>query len=156
MLLPTQIQAILYCFLMGWLYAFLLSFMVQMSSVFAHAWSKGIMEILYHVTYALWFYYCLFFVNGAQMNPYLILLFIIGAFIYYLFYFSTFLELFFWLKRKLRPLHLHLLLVKKKILAIIKKPGRLLARRRANVKKNQKQRTAKTHKQKETSAENVF
>ena len=146
MLLPTQIQAILYHFLMGWVYAFGFSFLISFVKYLRFPILKGIVEILYHILFT-----SLMF-NGGITNIYLICFFILGAFIYFTWYLSVFLQLFTAIRRLLHPFKVKLLVAKSKIIAIIRLPGKIRKRRKANAKRKKSSRKKK--KKKKASDEN--
>ena len=92
MLLPTQIQAILYHFLMGWVYAFGFSFLISFVKYLRFPILKGIVEILYHILFTSLMFIGLYKINGGITHIYLICFFILGAFIYFTWYLSVFLQ----------------------------------------------------------------
>ena len=146
MLLPTQIQAILYHFLMGWVYAFGFSFLISFVKYLRFPIFKGIVEILYHILFTSLMFIGLYKINGGITNIYLICFFILGAFIYFTWYLSVFLQLFTAIRRLLHPFKVKLLVAKSKIIAIIRLPGKIRKRRKANEKKAAvKKRKRKKH-----------
>ena len=122
MLLPIQIQSILYSFLMGWVYALgyrcILYFIKYIKRKIFRSW----MEILYHILFTLVLFYGIYCINGGITNVYLICIFLIGMIIYYLFYDSLFLNVFCFIKKLCSPIYQKIKLVKMKILVIIKLP----------------------------------
>jgi len=148
MLLPTQIQAILYHFLMGWVYAFGFSFLISFVKYLRFPILKGIVEILYHILFTSLMFIGLYKINGGITNIYLICFFILGAFIYFTWYLSVFLQLFTAIRRLLHPFKVKLLVAKSKIIAIIRLPGKIRKRRKANAKRKKaavKKRKRKKH-----------
>lgn len=148
MLLPTQIQAILYHFLMGWVYAFGFSFLISFVKYLRFPIFKGIVEILYHILFTSLMFIGLYKINGGITNIYLICFFILGAFIYFTWYLSVFLQLFTAIRRLLHPFKVKLLVAKSKIIAIIRLPGKIRKRRKANAKRKKaavKKRKRKKH-----------
>lgn len=148
MLLPTQIQAILYHFLMGWVYAFGFSFLISFVKYLRFPIFKGIVEILYHILFTSLMFIGLYKINGGITNIYLICFFILGAFIYFTWYLSVFLQLFTAIRRLLHPFKVKLLVAKSKIIAIIRLPGKIRKRRKANAKRKKaavKKRKIKKH-----------
>ncbi|WP_181987596.1 spore cortex biosynthesis protein YabQ [[Clostridium] innocuum] len=148
MLLPTQIQAILYHFLMGWVYAFGFSFLISFVKYLRFPILKGIVEILYHILFTSLMFIGLYKINGGITNIYLICFFILGAFIYFTWYLSVFLQLFTAIRRLLHPFKVKLLVAKSKIIAIIRLPGKIRKRRKANAKRkksSRKKRKRKKH-----------
>lgn len=152
MLLPTQIQAILYHFLMGWVYAFGFSFLISFVKYLRFPIFKGIVEILYHILFTSLMFIGLYKINGGITNIYLICFFILGAFIYFTWYLSVFLQLFAAIRRLLHPFKVKLLVAKSKIIAIIRLPGKIRKRRKANAKRKKSSRKKK--KKKKASDEN--
>lgn len=140
MLLPTQIQAILYHFLMGWVYAFGFSFLISFVKYLRFPIFKGIVEILYHILFTSLMFIGLYKINGGITNIYLICFFILGAFIYFTWYLSVFLQLFTAIRRLLHPFKVKLLVAKSKIIAIIRLPGKIRKRRKANAKRKKRKR----------------
>ena len=156
MLLPTQIQAILYHFLMGWVYALGFSFIITFLKYTKFSFVRGFMEILYHVLFTSLMFYGLYKINGGVTNLYLIAIFLIGVLIYYAFYLAVFLDFFAGLKRILRPFRKKVRVVKKKILAIIRVPGKIMRRRKANAKKRKRAKDEREGKEKEAFHEDIF
>ena len=152
MLLPTQIQAILYHFLTGWVYAFGFSFLISFVKYLRFPILKGIVEILYHILFTSLMFFGLYKINGGITNIYLICFFILGAFIYFTWYLSVFLQLFAAIRRLLHPFKVKLLVAKSKIIAIIRLPGKIRKRRKANAKRKKSSRKKK--KKKKASDEN--
>jgi len=136
MLLPQQLQAILYHFVMGWVYGCTFSFLCSLTVYLHFALMKGIAEILYHAVFTLLAYYGLYQINGGVTNLYLILFFLLGIVIYYRWYLPVFNGFFAWFRSLFRPLRKKIPLAKKKILGIIK------ARRKKRRIKRQKRRAA--------------
>ena len=94
MLLPVQIQAILYHFIVGWVYALGFSFIISFVKYIHFPFLKGIIEIIYHLVFTSIMFYGLYHINGGVTNIYLISFFIFGVFIYFIFYLSVFLQVF--------------------------------------------------------------
>lgn len=150
MLLPIQIQAILYHLLMGWVYGLGFSFILTLNRHFRIRFFKGIMEILYHILFTLLMYYGLFCINGGITNIYLIAFFLLGMILYYRYYLAVFLSffqkiiaIFRWIRKKFK-------VVKYKILGIIKVLIRRVNRRKGYDKK--RKRTKAKHKKKEKTS----
>lgn len=122
MLLPVQIQSILYSFLMGWVYALgyrcISYFIKYMKQKFFRSW----IEIFYHILFTLTLFHGIYCINGGITNVYLICIFLIGMIVYYFFYDSLFLNVFCFIKKLCSPIYQKFKLVKIKILAIIKLP----------------------------------
>ena len=148
MLLPTQIQAILYHLLMGWVYALGFSFLVSFVRYLRFPFIKGLMEIVFHILFTSLMFYGLYQINGGITNIYLIAFFIFGVLIYYYLYLPVFMQLFAAIRKILHPLRLKIAIVKTKIIAIIKLPGKIRKRRRANAQRNKKSKRKKKKKKK--------
>lgn len=156
MLLPTQIQAILFHFLMGWVYALGFSFLITFLKYIWSSFVRGIVEILYHIVFTLLMFYGLYKINGGVTNIYLIAFFLSGVLIYYTFYLAVFLDFYAGIKRFLRPIRKKLSLVKRKILAIIRVPRNRIRRRRADAKKRKRAKAErKSKKEKEKTSSQV-
>lgn len=143
MLLPTQIQAILYHVLMGWVYAFGFSFLISFVKYLHFPWMKGFMEILYHILFTFLMFYGLYGINGGVTNLYLIGFFLGGAFLYFIIYLPVFMQLFSAIQHLLHPLKVKLAIAKSKIIAIIKIPAKRRKRRKANARKKKSRRKKK-------------
>lgn len=140
MLLSQQIQAILYHFMMGWIYGCSFSFICMMTTYVRYSFIKAIFEISYHIVFTLILYYGIYKINGGISNPYLFVLFIMGVFIFYKAYFIVFDEIFSTLLRPLRPIYKKLSLVKSQILGIIKVSLKRCTRRRKHGRAKEKKR----------------
>lgn len=154
MLLPTQIQAILYHFLMGWVYACGFSFFISFVKYLRFPFIKGLMEIAYHILFTSLMYYGLYKINGGITNAYLIAFFLFGIIIYYSLYLKVFMQLFNTLKKILHPLRMKFIVVKKKIIDIIKLPRKIRKRRKADAKRK-KQKSHKKKKKKKSIENSV-
>ena len=128
MLLPVQIQSILYHFLMGWVYGLGFSFLLNFVKYMHVSFLRGTMEILFHVLFTSLLYYGLYGINGGITNIYLLGFFLLGVMVYYTWYLAVFQQFFFALVKTLRPLRKKLKLVKSKILAIIRLPKKIRRR----------------------------
>lgn len=146
MLLSTQIQAILYHFLMGWVYAFGFSFFVTFVKYLCYPLIKAIMEIVYHILFTFLMFYGLYKINGGITNAYLIAFFLLGILIYYSLYLVVFMQLFHAIKKFLHPLLMKFIIVKIRILDIIKLPSKIRKRRRANAKRKKQKKKKKKKK----------
>ena len=152
MLLAQQVQAILYHFLMGWIYGCTFSFLCSLTVSIRLPLLKSCLEIIYHICFTLFVYYGLYQINGGITNLYLIVVFLFAVMIYYRFYLSVMQTPFLWFRRLLQPLWKKLTLAKKKILGIIN-----IRRKKRKQKRNQRravhgERKKKRRKQKETKA----
>ena len=146
MLLPVQIQSILYHFMMGWMYALGFSFLVTFIKYFRFPLIRSILEILYHILFTSLMFYGLYNINGGITNLYLIVIFGIGVVIFYAFYLRVFVGFFVGIKRILRPFLKKIRVVKKKILAIIRVPKLKIQRRRADVRKRKYEKSKRKKK----------
>lgn len=132
MLLPTQIQAILFHFLMGWVYALGFSFIISFLKYLHFTLIKGIIEILYHLIFTCLMFYGLFYINGGIINVYLIAFFMFGIIVYYSLYLNVFLQFFHAIKCVFLPFFRKLRIVKTKIIDIIRLTVNFRKRRRAD------------------------
>ena len=83
MLLAQQVQAILYHFLMGWIYGCTFSFLCSLTVSIRLPLLKSCLEIIYHICFTLFVYYGLYQINGGITNLYLIVVFLFAVMIYY-------------------------------------------------------------------------
>lgn len=149
MLLPQQIQAILYHVMMGWVYGCTFSFLCSLTVYLRFTLIKGFVEIIYHIGFTLLLFYGLYKINGGITNLYLCVLFIFGVFLYYKWYLPVCMDMFIWFRRLFRPLQKMRKLMNAKFVGIIKK-------RKAQIRKYQtahKKRKAKKHKENVTRIE---
>lgn len=145
MLLPQQIQAILYHLIMGWFYGCTFSFLCSLTVYLRFKLLKGIVEILFHIGFVLLAFYGLYGINGGITNVYLTIIFLLGVLIYYKWYLIVFTQFFSWFIRLFRPLKRKLHLAKLKFIGIINIRRKKRAKRRAEHEKRKK----KKRKQKE-------
>lgn len=136
MLLPQQVQAILYHLLMGWIYGCTFSFLCSFTSYCKGKITITVFELLFHMFFTCFAYWGLFHINGGMTNMYLIIIFFIGILIYYRWYYPLFITIYARFFRLFRPIHQKIILVKSKILGIIKVSLTILARRRNRGKHN--------------------
>lgn len=140
MLLPQQIQAIIFHFLMGWLYGclffILLSFMMYLRSAIL----KGIIEIAFHIAFVLGMFYGLYQINGGITNGYLVAFFLAGTYVFFRLYINVIIQFVNAVKNWMRPFVKKIKLVKSKILGIMKLSSSALKRRKMNGKKRKKQK----------------
>lgn len=94
MLLSTQIQVMLYAFLCGLLYGFFFSMKQYISRYIEKALHKALLTIIYHIIFTCLMFYGLYKLNGGISNIYLLLLFVIGTYMYYVIYYDLFIYLF--------------------------------------------------------------
>lgn len=135
MLLPQQIQAILYHIVMGWIYGCLLFMLSSFMMYIRFNFIKAIIEIIFHILFVFGLYYGLYQINGGVTNPYLIALFFVGVYIFYRLYINVFIQLVVFIKKIVKPIVNKIYLVKSKILGIMKMYIKALRRRRTNGKK---------------------
>ncbi len=140
MLLPQQIQAILYHLMMGWFYGCTFSFLCSLTVYLHFKLLKGTAEILFHIGFILLAFYGLYQINGGVTNIYLTIFFLLGVFIYYKWYLSVFTHFFAWFIRLFRPLKRKFHLVKLKLIGIIKVRRKKRAKRRAEHEKRKKEK----------------
>lgn len=141
MLLPVQIQSILYYFLMGWVYALSYRCMLYFIKYMKRKFWKSLIEIIYHIVFTLCLFYGSYCINGGISNIYLIGMFFIGIVIYYSLYDDIFLNVFYYIKKLCYPFYKEFKLVKKKILVIIRLP-RNIRRIFHNGKNNKKEKAS--------------
>lgn len=138
MLLPQQIQAILYHIMMGWIYGCTFSFLCSLTVYLRFSFIKGVLEIIYHLCFTILLFYGLYCINGGVTNLYLCCIFILGVIVYYRWYLPVFMDMFAWFRHLFAPLRKFHALVKSKILVIIKKKREQLRKqRRAHEKRRQ-------------------
>ena len=145
MLLPQQIQAILYHLMMGWCYGCTFSFLCSLTVYLRFKLIKGIAEILFHIAFILLAFHGLYGINGGITNIYLTIIFLFGVLIYYKWYLPVFTGFFRWFIRLFRPVKRKLHLAKMKLIGIIIIRRKKRAKRRAEHEKRKK----KKRKQKE-------
>lgn len=143
MLLPVQIQSILYHILTGWIYALGASFIISFIKFIHFPFIKGVLEIVYHLCFTTLMFYGLYHINGGITNIYLIGFFLLGVIIYYSCYLRVFLELFSNIRRFLHPWKIKISIVKSKIVDIIKLPSKIRRRRKKRGKSKRKQKKEK-------------
>ncbi len=153
MLLPQQVQSILYHVIMGWMYGCAFLFLSSFTMYIRHKLWKGFFEIIYHILFTLLMFRGLYKINGGITNIYLITFFIIGFILFYRFYLPIFISFFHHFKCLLKPIVKKGALAKSKILGIIKIPLRMVRRRRANGSKRKK-KSKKKRKKEESFEEN--
>jgi len=78
MLLPQQIQAILYHLMMGWFYGCTFSFLCSLTVYLHFKLLKGTAEILFHISFILLAFYGLYQINGGVTKFHLVKLKLIG------------------------------------------------------------------------------
>lgn len=144
MLLAQQIQAILYHVMMGWVYGCTFSFLCSLTAYLRFSFMKGLLEVIYHIGFTILMFYGLYKINGGVTNLYLIILFILGVFVYYRFYLPVFNEFFIWFRHLFRPFQRFRALVKSKILVIIKKKKAAIRKRRKAREQRRKEKDENT------------
>lgn len=140
MLLPQQIQAILFHLMMGWFYGCTFSFLCSLTVYLRFRFLKGITEILFHIGFILLAFYGLYSINGGITNIYLTIIFLFGVLIYYKWYLSVFAPFFAWFIRLFRPVKRKLHLAKMKLIGIIIIRRKKRAKRRAEHEKRKKEK----------------
>jgi len=140
MLLPQQVQAILYHLMMGWFYGCTFSFLCSLTVYLRFALLKGLAEIIFHIGFILLAFYGLYGINGGVTDAYLIVIFLLGILIYYKWYLSVFVRFFAWFIHLFRPLKRKLNLAKMKIIGIIRVRRKKRAKRRAEHEKRKKEK----------------
>lgn len=149
MLLATQVQSILYHFLMGWVFAFGFSMLVTFKKVLRFSLIKAAMEFLYPIVFSMVMFYGLFHINGGIINIYLILTFLLGMMVYYKCYLSVFLQFFTGIRKFVHPIFDWGHQLKKKIKTIVKKPWNQAKKKRETKKKLKIQKKEEKKKKKQ-------
>ncbi len=137
MLLRVQIQVILFHLLAGWVYGFGFSFVQVLTQTRRFYPVTLLCEAGYHALFAAAMFFALLPLNGAITNIYLILCFVLGAFVYYRFYFALFHRWFSVVRHFLHRIFHKIAVAKSAVLGIIKKntPKRKKRRDRRGSKK---------------------
>lgn len=146
MLLPQQIQAILYHFMMGWFYGCTFSFLCSLSTYIRSVFIKTIVELIYHIGFTLLLFEGLYHINGGITNLYLLVIFIIGVCIYYKWYLLIITDISHTLRMFVKPFFKKFAIVKLRILGIINIRLKRLRRSAKHGKEKQKD-----HEQEETA-----
>lgn len=137
MLLSIQIQSMLYAFMMGIIYGISFSFKQYCSMYSKSKIHNAILDIGYHILFVCYMYYGLYKINKGYSNVYLFILFLLGIYLYYVFYYKYFLSMYIWMHKKLSPYY------KKAYLLILKSysiicSGKVKERRHGKKKKSKK------------------
>lgn len=144
MLLPQQIQAILYHFMMGWFYGCTFAFLCSFTISLRPAFLKGILEVLYHIVFTLCLFYGLYQINGGVTNLYLVFTFVLGVCVFYRWYLIVCNEFYLWFRSLFKPLRKKLAIVKSRILGIIIVSRKRLRRRTEHGKRFKKKQSQET------------
>ena len=142
MLLAIQIQSMLYAFLMGIVYGITFSLKQYISMYSKNEIRKACVDILFHMLFVCVLYYGLYTLNKGISNIYLGLLFLLGIYFYYVFYYEVFLTFYTWTCHKIYPYY------KKTYLLILRKysiicSGKVKERRHGK-KKSRKKKNVKS------------
>lgn len=137
MLLSTQIQTMLYAFMMGLAYGILFSMKQYFCMYLNSSFRKNQIDILFHLIFVCIAYYGLFKINGGVNNLYIILLFFIAVYLYYILYYRLFLSFFKGIKKIGKPIYYKIYLLSYKFYCIIKKDRR---RKKHGFKKKKKEK----------------
>lgn len=156
MLLPQQIQAILYHFMMGWIYGCTFSFLCSLLTSIRFSFIKGIFEVGYHIGFTLLAFYGLYHINGGVTNLYLIVFFLLGVCVYYKWYLPVLIGFFLHFRHLFRPIRAKLFLVKRKILGIIKLSLKRRKRRKAHGRGKRKKQNREEEKETISSSEEIL
>lgn len=149
MLLPQQIQSILFHLLMGWVYVFGFSFTTYFIKYVRFSFIKGLIEIMYHLLFTSLMFFCLYHINGGITNIYLIGFFCTGMLIYYFLYLNTFYQIFYRWEQLIRPIYKSLLILRKKFVQLLKLPNVLRKKNKAKRKKRREKHKQNKIKKKE-------
>lgn len=136
-MLYEQMIALGYHLLAGQLLGFLYSFL----SLCCMSFSSGIRTFLYTVfsmLFTLLFYFGLYGINGGVTHIYLLVIFLLGIYLYYYFFYELLLPIFFAIKKLFRPVRKKLHFAKKKTYVIMEKQRE--KRRRLKLKNEQKKK----------------
>ena len=117
MLLSVQIQTILFQLLAGWLYGLCFSLIQVLTQYRQRRMSTALIEVLFHAAFTAFVFFGLLRLNGACMNAWLMLFFVL----YYRFYFGAFFHLFAIVRRYIRGVFRQFSIAKSRTLVIIKK-----------------------------------
>lgn len=105
MILSTQIQAMLFAFLMGIGYGITFSFKQYLVMYSVSKKTKAIIDVAFHLIFVLLAYFGLYKINGGISNIYLFLVFLLAIYLYYTLYYEGFLHFFKWLKKISLPIY---------------------------------------------------
>lgn len=152
MLLPQQIQGILYFLLAGWGYGFIYSFITVFVKGNRLSFLKGCVVVFYHLLFTSFLFWGLFLVNGGRFSLYFPLFFVAGLLIYYMLYMPFFFKVAYDCRYKMVTILKKVNLVKSRIVAIIEL--RKKARRRR--KDARKQRKCRKKKKEEKTSYSLF
>lgn len=149
MLLPQQIQSILFHLLMGWVYVFGFSFITNFIKYVRFSFIKGLIEIMYHLIFTSLMFFCLYHINGGITNIYLIGFFCTGMLLYYFLYLNTFYQIFYRWEQSLRPIYKKLLFLRDKLVQLVRLPFIIRKKRKVKRKKRKEQKKQEKNKKKE-------
>lgn len=119
MLLSTQIQAMLYAFITGIAYGILFSMKQYFCMYLLTPLKKTMVDILFHVIFVSFTFLGLYNINKGQSNIYLLILFFLGIYVYYIFYYDLFLIFFGFLKKIFKPIYYSIYLLYNKFYSIM-------------------------------------
>lgn len=105
MSLLVQVQSIIYAFLVGLGYGITFSFKEYLGMYTKGKLLKGCFDILYHVLFVCIVYVGLIYVNGGISRLYLFLFFLLGIYLFYLFYYDLFIKFYKFFLLKLKPIY---------------------------------------------------
>lgn len=140
MLLPQQVQAIIYHLIAGWFYGLALSFTIYFNDYIKNIIIKIVVQLIFHCSFVLVFYAGLFKINFGISNLYLVMIAMIGFIIYVYCYNLVFLSMFATIKSIFKPVMdalTRFTLVKLKISSIIKVRINKFRRRKRNGKSDE-------------------
>lgn len=142
MLLPQQIQGILYFLLTGWGYGFFYSFITVFVKGNRFSFFKGCIVVIYHSLFTSFLFFGLFFINGGVFSLYFPIFFLAGLLLYYILYMPFFFKVAYGYRYKMVTILKKVSLVKSRIVAIIK-VRKKARRRKKDVRKQRKRRKKK-------------
>lgn len=140
MLLSTQIQAMLYAFLAGITYGVLFSMKQYFCMYLLTPLKKAVLDVVFHIIFVSLLFYGLFKINYGESNVYLLILFLIGIYLYYLLYFDLFTSFFRFLKKIFKPLYYSVYLLYNRFYSIMMKERR----KKKHGKKRKKKKKTKS------------
>lgn len=144
-LLPAQLQALTYMVFAGWLYGVLYSLLNRLTYCIRGKLIKYGIEVVIQVGLIITLYLGLYKINHGFINLYLLLMFILGLYLYLRFYSILFLTFFEKLLRLIKLFIRPFLIVLSKISVIIRRQYKRL-RRKLKWKKKRKKHIRKKEK----------
>ena len=85
--LAVQLQIFVLSIMSGWLYGLCYSFLQQLHSKKKYSCFLLLVDVVFQIAFHSSVYYILFSLNGGMLRIYYVLLFLLGLFLYYLWYY---------------------------------------------------------------------